>query len=258
MALISELTTGEWGFVDYESHGYNLGWESTFNRIGFGLGYGNGSSIYDAPYKESNSTNSQTYTITGFLRPRSMPKTRFFLQFNHNIFEYTKAATSDNNSTDNTVYFGVGESITAKVSGTAKFGYEWKKPEMGSGSNSQSYNIDLSYKFSPKMTYFITSSRGYQESAIRAQGISETNSFSLRSLYRLSRKINLDLTLFNFSRSKYQYGRDESYSWSGGLGYSFTKWARMNFGYTRSEKSSTNKDSEYTNNAYSVGMGVSF
>lgn len=262
----NELTTtnsnlesgGTEGLTKFDTSHADASWEATFKRLGFAIGYNGTQTSYTKDFKASNTYLDQYLSFTGFFNPPSLPKTRFLLEYDLGMVEYTKASNKDNDADYGKVWVGVDGKLTSKLSGLVKFGFENRSYKGGTDNNTSDIDINVDYRYSPKTTVSILVSRGTQEATNRSDSFSDTTSLSLSCNYamrpRLALKLGMDYSLQDYKSGKQDNNLGESVA----LEYAFHNWLKMLLSYNYNLRDSSTSNNSYQNNIYSLGMEVAF
>lgn len=255
----SELSGGQEGLSDYKEDVTNLSYEAMYKRLGYALEYTRTASYYDGEYK-SSSLQEHLFSLTGFLRPRSLPKTRFLLGFELGLGEYIHAASSDNNYIDSKIWLGIKGNLTKKTTGLIRSGYQNMDYKAIADTTVIPVTIDLDYQYSPLTNFKLTIDRRDQQASYVTESVQEGTSFSLGCFHTFAanRKLSASLS-FDYSTDDYSAGRsDNTYGFSTELAYVFRKWMSMSLGYSYEERDSTISDNDYKNNIFTLATRAVF
>ena len=253
----SSLLTDASGIIDYQYYQAALDWESTYNRLGFDLGYNKYAYLYESDVKASNSYQEEVLITTLFFQ--AFPKTRFLLEYDHGVNEYFKSATSANDSRYNRLWLGVKGDLTRKTSGLVKFGYEMRDYKDGVDYKASTIDVDVSSKLSAKTTFLLSISRESRDATYIGEGLNSGYSFSFSCNYALNRKLKADLGFIDYSLDDYSDGRkDKTGESSIKLNYLFRKWMKMGLKISHKERNSTLANAGYKNTVYTMNMDVMF
>ena len=247
----SSFTLGEQGLVDYQVNKSEVLYEAMFSHLSLELGYDREIfSFDDAPYKTTNNRLDQAFSISGALRLSSLPRTRFFLEYDYGMNSYPKATTDSGDSTYHKAWLGVKGRLFPKTQGQTKVGYEMRKYKDSSDVGSLTVNFQIEHDYSPLTRLLLELSRQIQDSTYRGDGYSESTVFSLKAsrTFASNRRFSIFSGL-DYSYDKYQSGRhDNSYGASTDLEYSFRKWLKFILGYKLKFRDSNSRDADYINN----------
>lgn len=254
-------TTSPPGLMDYKSFDSDITYEATFNHLGFDLGYTRNVRDYEgSQFKSGNTYLDEYVSLTGYVIPMEMPKTRFLMEFDYGRHNYYKSGTNANNSWYGKVWVGAKERITKKVSGLIKFGYQKRDYEVINDKDSFVTNINLEYKQSPVNSYLLDVVTGGKDSDYRDQQYSNgfTVKLDFRHYFGADRKLRFNFGP-NFDRNNYLSGaKDRTFGITTGLRCDFRKWFNMYLQYSFAAKDSSTGGGGYNNNIGSLKTEIIF
>ncbi|MDD5432302.1 MAG: outer membrane beta-barrel protein [Candidatus Omnitrophica bacterium] len=249
--LNSELTTGASGVTGNTIYNSNIGYGIDFSRMDFDTKYTYTHSVYDGAYGSSNTDDQKLWALMAYIKPISMPKTRFFLEFDYGTIEYLKSGTNLDNSWYYKFFVGIDGKITAKIKGNMKFGYGRKiLKENNSPKDSPSVEMGLTYNYDKLTRYRLTLYNGMQESINRS--LTTKSYFNSVIGYEHDLAFNPKFSLgcsLNLSDTKYSSKQnDKVVGFTPSLSYAFRKWLKMNLKYTfQKQDSNVSYNSPMTN-----------
>lgn len=256
-ALVSSINVGESGIARYDRNTTEVEFEIARKRLGVDLGYDRNSNEYKKEFKEGSSTLDQTIIVKGFFQ--AYPKTRFFGEYNYQMYEYSKYIDNSLNFQTHKFWVGATGDFTKKTRGNLKLGFEIRKNKDGSSAEGTTVDADLSYKYSPKTSFLFKANKGIQDTGYVSEGFDETYGYSLGCYYTLNRKVSFNIDFLNFVHDKYNSGRkDDSFSTSLAMAYTMFKWWKFLLRYSHMERSSSEMNAGYIDNVYSLNTRVEF
>jgi len=254
----SSLESGTEGISEYSVYNTGLNYKRTYNRLGYELDYQKTTYNYEKEFKSTNNYFDHNFGITGFIIPPAMPKTEVFWEYNYGQIEYTKTASTSRNADYFKYGIGIRGEITKKIKGVVKFGYQQRDNKEGSDYATTTVNVNLNYRFLPKDNLALKIMRQINESSYAGEGASKENGLSLNYQHIFNQRLNSDIGIA-YSQSKNNSNRkDNLYTYSLGLSYSFRSWLQSNIKYTHQEKDSNFINSDYKNNSFSLGLRMGF
>lgn len=198
-------------------------------------------------------------SLSGYFFYKITPRTALFAQYEFLDVTYDEAVLPD--SRLHNIYAGVRWDITAKTKGSVKLGYGLRDSASETVSNREDLlgEAQLTYYLTPKTSVSLAASRKENET-----DISTTNSIisdSLRATYtqRFTSKINGSVFL-GYQRDRYNGDLslggetkklvDRYYDGGVAIQYEMKDWLKFDVGYRRSQRSSSFRDFDYTNNTF--------
>lgn len=177
--------------------------------------------------------------------------TNLFLELSRSERRYDNGDTgSDNN--DNYAYLGASWNLTGKTTGTAKIGYEYKDYKLSGIDDYKGISWDLSLIYNPVARSTITVS-----TSNLAEETSSYDSYMDEVIYTVEWEhywLDRLFTEVSYSNTNDDYAsfsrEDETNARSIIVGYDLRRWLEVSFGYTVTDKDSTDSDIGYEQHEY--------
>jgi hypothetical protein len=205
-------------------------------------------------------------TIGGTIFYDLFPKTSVLAEYNHiNVTFENEEEPLSRDSTVQQIAAGVLYELTAKSKGTLKWGYEQKRFEEEDRQDFKGgiMTLGLDHEWTPRTLIQLTGERGSRESNLETEDYYVTTSGTLRATQRFGRRLSV-LAETAIARDQYpdQAGeegrRDNTLRARVGVDYWFRQWLNTNTRYEHAVRNSNEKEFEYTDNLYTIGLGLIF
>ncbi len=254
--LQSELSVDARGLARYHSNDTDLSWEYSFNRFGVGLGYNRRAFNYFGDYKLRNSFSDSMGILTGFFN--ATPKTRLFVEYDYGKYDYTKYHSNIDNYHYNKFWIGGEGNFTKKLSGLAKIGFQNTKFTKGTKENTATIDTGLTFRQSPKNTFYVDLFYGDLTTDYADEGIDQRTSMHLGFSHNFNSKLNMRANAY-FDKDDYDSNRkDDTYRYSLSFRYAFRKWMNVVLEYVFRNRTSNVDTAGYKSNKYSLKAELEF
>ncbi len=238
-------------YVDYNLNDAQVTFGADYNKFSYELGLED----LDYEYQDIDSPNSYNEAIFGLVGYyKFAPKTKALLEYQHGKILYSIDKTKD--AAYDELLIGLDGDITAKISGSAKIGFQlreyrakedWKKPVV---------YIDTVYEVSEKTSLDLGIIRSADESAFTQENYYELN----KALLGLQQKITKKTT-FSFVPS-FEYDiypatsaikrKDKIWDITAALDVAARKWLNTGLSYNFKKRDSNVNSDDYQGNITSV------
>jgi hypothetical protein len=253
-ATTSSIDTGIGGFVDSRSENLDVNYELDLNRVGLSLGYSGDFTLYEGDYKSTNTYRDQYGSIGGFFRFPSMPRTRFFIEYDHGKNTYYKSATTSDDCRYNKYWVGIEDRITPRIFGVAKFGYQDRDYKGSKDRTSTITKVRLEYRYSSLTKFLLNVYTGGIDSPYRSDGYTVQDLVGLEFYHRFSSNRKLScMTGLEYQVNTYVTPKKENTTrFRLGLDYAFRKWFNLGFKYKYEKKDSNIDHLDYKTGVYTL------
>ncbi len=235
---------------------YTFGALSAMNQIELGGGY------RQQRYRNADGINDDkeydATSVSGTWFHRLGGSTRALVQLDHVDYDYLDF--DRRNSKGNRVLFGIDRDVTAKLSGTARAGYERKDFESSQSNDygSGTWEVGMDYKPRTYSTISVNMRRAFDEGDDGANTVHVTSS---RLGWRHSWS-SFFATDVNYRHAQREYlgtgGRDDTQNAAGAeIIYTASRWAEVSLGYNRVDNNSNVDSEDYVRNIYLLSLKLS-
>jgi len=253
---LSTIQVGGQGQLSYVSSITEIGWEDSGKSLGYNLGYQRTSTTYEDVYKNSDYLD-QRLILLGFLQ--AFPKTRFFLESNFGMSEYTGAEDDSNDVNYWKALLGVKGKLFKKMIGSAKAGFQQRNYKSGNQLNGLNVQVNLDYDYSPKTKFGLLFSQDSSEGNYFADGFNQNYTASFGANYIFNNKLNANLGFLTYAHDKYQSGReDDTFRSSFSLNYVFRRWAKLKLSLTHIDRRSNEVEAAFVDNNCKLSLNMEF
>ena len=222
-----------------------------------------GGSYHSLGYKHgvSKYRDRDDSTYFGAFNYHVSPKTKLFLEYKRIDVSYVESISESRDSSENFVSAGFSWDITAKSTGTCKFGYVDKDFEDASRDDPSTWSgeIDLTHMFTSRTMLMASAFRGYFESNLQTADYYTTNRFDLSFSQDFTRKLGANI-LLSYQNDDYDGVSidNDTYKVRPGLTFSPYRWLTCQLAYCYTKRNSDQKTWEYTTNEYTLSISASF
>lgn len=232
-----------------------------------------------ANYSISKRRERTESTVQGDLFWKFRPTLSGILEGSYTMYEYETNTAQDNNAAQAAV--GLSWDLTAKSTGVAKVGYQWKRyddPDSAYGTEDASYlttSVGLKHYFTPRTLLNVDVSRASQESDFPENPYFVRNTVDLMVMQRITAKVfgrvGLRYGIEDYPNSAsfdnpftteadFQSGvrKDTSIAWSAAVGFNMTRWLTLEAEYGGGHRESNFDTFDYDVNRVSLSAKAAF
>jgi len=209
-------------------------------------------SYEDRPYHAESSYRNNGYGATLFYQ--FLPKTSALVEYRLVDSDYPYVAHDVRDSKNHTVFGGLYWDPTAKLSGTLRGGYIWKRFEnkdIAKESDAETWTIaaDLLWRATDVTQLKLTAERAYRDYILERiryyHSTTGTLTLSQKILTKFTASASGSLTrdefpqkAYNPDKDRYQRRDDTLWGLGAGLGYEIQKWLSAELNYTYRKRDS--------------------
>jgi hypothetical protein len=222
-----------------------------------------GGSYHTLGYKHgiSEFRDRDDSTYFGSFNYHVSPKTRLFLEYKRIDVSYEENVSKTRDSSEDFVSAGFSWDITAKSTGTCKFGYVAKDFDDSSLNDPSTWSgeIDLTHMLTNRTMIMVSAFRGYFESNLQTAEYYTTNRCDLSFSQDFTPKLGANL-LVSYQNDDYQGAaiENDTYKVRPGIRFSPYRWLACQLAYCYTKRDSDLKTWEYSTNEYTLSVSASF
>lgn len=236
--------------------GYSFGVKSGLNQIDLSTDY------EELRYRNSGTLNDdREHNTTGVIATwyhRLGGKTRALFELRRSRYDYLLPG-NPRNSTGSAALVGLTRDVTAKTSGSLRFGVEHKNFDSSSVGDrtSPTWEVGMSWKPRTYSTFSLNTRKAFDEGYDGATTV-HTTSTRLGWIHKWSGWISSELHYRHADSSYLGLGRDDVLDdYGASLIYAASRWANITLGYQRWYNNSNISDQRYTRNVCSLSVALS-
>lgn len=186
---------------------------------------------------------------------RVAPKTRAVFEIRAEDIDY-KLSSSDLDNTEMKYLAGVTWDVTAKTTGTAKFGYQNKDYDSASREDQDGASWEVAVQWAPLTysTFDLMTSQEYEEASGDEDGI-DTETFSLTWNHAWNDRFSTQAMLSHMNEDYIGLDReDKTDTVMVGFNYELQRWLAVNLAYTYKDKDSDEAEESETQNLFMLTL----
>jgi len=217
-------------------------------------------------YMTSDFRDRDENIAAGYFFYRFLPRTSFFVEYDHTTIDYTQQGSDLNNTVD-TVFLGITWEITARSKGTIKVGQtskDYKDPSVKDFSGT-SWSLNIDHKFNEETAIVLAGLRQVNETKLIGTsyyittGVSAelSDRFMTKTAFLLRGSYGTDV--YSNAVPPATEAREDKTSMVGaGLKYFASDWLNLGADYNKRHRSSNVAGNDYDETQYVLSLNMSF